>query len=46
MIGTAIATWPPMQIPAIASAIHRTRPSAMNTIPSIGTMTTAENGPK
>jgi len=46
MIGSVIMAWPMMQMPAVALAVHRSRPSAMNTMPSINTMRTAENGPK
>ena len=35
-----------MQIAVTASAVQRVLPSAMNTMPSISTITTAENGPK
>ncbi len=35
-----------MQIDVVAAAVHAARPSEMNTMPRISTMTTAENGPK
>ena len=46
MIGIAISDVAADADDAVAIAVQRTRPSAMKTMPSMSTITTAENGPK